>query len=218
MANLTPINLEALDVAALRARAAAIRDAIEAKSVSASDVGSLFYDLVAACGDVRAALSLFIDTNLPEIQADIDDRLAGVDKAVEKAAAELQRSEASRALVESLVAKLSTQNLAQPLRVDIVSAPGSVTTTNTMRPAIDARLFPRFGLGSIFFYAYGSAARVTPDGHILPLEPGTAHIYAVATGDASVYQHLTIEVVPPRLRLGSTDALRLDAAGNLRLT
>ena len=77
--------------------------------------------------------------------------------------------------------------------------------------------FPRFGLGSIFFYAENSAARITPDGEIIPLEQGTAHIYAVATGNTSVYKSISIEVVPPRLRIAG-DALRLDAEGNLRLT
>ena len=147
MENLTPIPLQPLDTEALAERAAAIRDAVQAKTVSAAQVGSLFYDLVQCCGNVRDALELFINTNLPEIQQDIDQRLAGVDSAVEKAAAELQKSEASRALVESLVASLSSQNLAAPLRIDIKRYPGSVTLTNTMRPRIDAALFPRFGLG-----------------------------------------------------------------------
>nr|DAL23375.1 MAG TPA_asm: hypothetical protein [Caudoviricetes sp.] len=218
MENLTPITLPQLDVEALAERAATIRDAINAKSVSAQQVGALFYDLVEYCGNVRDALSLFINSNLPEIQQDIDRRLAGVDSAVEKAAAELQKSEAARALVESLVASLSSQNLAAPLRIDIRRCPGSVTLTNAMRPRIDAALFPRFGLGSIFFYAENSAARITPAGEIIPVEPGTARIYAVATGDTSIYQALTIEVVPPRLRMADGDTLRLDAKGNLRFT
>lgn len=218
MENLTPITLPQLDVETLMQRAAAIRDAINAKSVSAQQVGALFYDLVECCGNVRDALALFINTNLPEIQQDIDRRLAGVDSAVEKAAAELQKSEAARALVESLVASLSSQNLAAPLRIDIRRCPGSVTLTNAMRPRIDAALFPRFGLGSIFFYAENSAARITPAGEIIPVEPGTARIYAVATGNTSVYQALTIEVIPPRLRMADGDTLRLDAKGNLRFT
>lgn len=218
MENLTPITLPQLDVETLMQRAAAIRDAINAKSVSAQQVGALFYDLVECCGNVRDALALFINTNLPEIQQDIDRRLAGVDSAVEKAAAELQKSEAARALVESLVASLSSQNLAAPLRIDIRRCPGSVTLTNAMRPRIDAALFPRFGLGSIFFYAENSAARITPAGEIIPVKPGTARIYAVATGDTSIYQALTIEVVPPRLRMADGDTLRLDAKGNLRFT
>lgn len=218
MENLTPITLPQLDVETLMQRAAAIRDAINAKSVSAQQVGALFYDLVECCGNVRDALALFINTNLPEIQQDIDRRLAGVDSAVEKAAAELQKSEAARALVESLVASLSSQNLAAPLRIDIRRCPGSVTLTNAMRPRIDAALFPRFGLGSIFFYAENSAARITPAGEIIPVEPGTARIYAVATGNTSIYQALTIEVIPPRLRMADGDTLRLDAKGNLRFT
>lgn len=218
MENLTPITLPQLDAETLMQRAAAIRDAINAKSVSAQQVGALFYDLVECCGNVRDALALFISTNLPEIQQDIDRRLAGVDSAVEKAAAELQKSEAARALVESLVASLSSQNLAAPLRIDIRRCPGSVTLTNAMRPRIDAALFPRFGLGSIFFYAENSAARITPAGEIIPVGPGTARIYAVATGDTSIYQALTIEVVPPRLCMADGDTLRLDAKGNLRFT
>ena len=218
MENLTPITLPQLDVETLMQRAAAIRDAINAKSVSAQQVGALFYDLVECCGNIRDALALFINTNLPEIQQDIDRRLAGVDSAVEKAAAELQKSEAARALVESLVTSLSSQNLAAPLRIDIQRCPGSVTLTNAMRPRIDAALFPRFGLGSIFFYAENSAARITPAGEIIPVEPGTARIYAVATGDTSIYQALTIEVIPPRLRMADGDTLRLDAKGNLRFT
>lgn len=217
MENLTPIPLPQLDTEALAERAAAIRDAVQAKTVTAAQVGTLFYDLVQSCGDVRSALELFINTNLPEIQQDINQRLAGVDDAVEKATAELQKSEAARALVESLVASLSSQNLAAPLRIDIRRYPGSVTLTNAMLPKIDASLFPRFGLGSIFFYAENSAARITPDGEITPLEEGTAHIYAVATGNTAVYKSISIEVVPPRLRLAG-DALRLDAEGNLRLT
>lgn len=151
MENLTPITLPQLDVEALAERAATIRDAINAKSVSAQQVGALFYDLVEYCGNVRDALSLFINSNLPEIQQDIDRRLAGVDSAVEKADAELQKSEAARALVESLVASLSSQNLAAPLRIDIRRCPGSVTLTNAMRPRIDAALFPASGLALFSF-------------------------------------------------------------------
>lgn len=218
MENLTPIQLQPLDTEALAKRAAVIRDAVQAKTVSANQVGSLFYDLVECCGNVRDALALFINTNLPEITQDIDNRLAGVDDAVAKAAAELQKSEAARALVESLVASLSSQNLAAPLRIDIRRCPGAVTLTNTMRPRIEAALFPRFGLGSILFYAGNSAAQVTPDGEIIPMEQGTAQIYAVATGDTTVYRTISIEVIPPLLRIAGSDALRLDAAGNLRFT
>lgn len=218
MENITPIPLPQLDTEALAVRAATIRDAVQAKTVTAQQVGSLFYDLVQCCGNVRDALALFINTNLPEIQQDIDSRLAGVDTAVEKAAAELQKSEAARSLVEELVASLSSQNLAAPLRIDITRYPKSLTLTNTMRPRIDAALFPRFGLGSILFYAANSAAMVTPDGQLVPLEPGTAHIYAVATGNTQIYQSVSIEVIPPRLRLAGDSTVRLDASGNLRLT
>ena len=53
-------------------QAAAIRDAVTAKSVTAEMVGSLFVSLINAAGSVRDALALFLDTNVNEIIADID--------------------------------------------------------------------------------------------------------------------------------------------------
>ena len=47
---------------------------------------------------------------------------------------------------------------------------------------------------------------------------GRSTVHAVATADTSVYKSLCIEVVPPRLRLASAGALRLDGKGNIRLT
>lgn len=88
MKNITPIQVPQLNTGELAARAVAIRDAVAAKTVTAQQVGSLFFELVEHCGNVRDALALFIETNIPEIQQDIDTRLAGVDDAVAKAAAE----------------------------------------------------------------------------------------------------------------------------------
>lgn len=42
MENFTPIPLQSLDTEALAERAVAIRDAVQAKTVSAAQVGSLF--------------------------------------------------------------------------------------------------------------------------------------------------------------------------------
>lgn len=111
MAQLTENDLQLLDTADLQARAEVIRDAVAAKTISAQQVGQLFCDLTEACGDINRAVRLFLSVNVPELQNDIDARLAGADAAAANAAAEIQRSQQTRALVEALVAKLSTQNL-----------------------------------------------------------------------------------------------------------
>lgn len=218
MDQLTENNLQALDTATLLERAEVIRDAVQSKSISARQVGELFCDLIEACGDINRAVDLFLSVNVPELQKDIDRRLAGADDAAAKATAEIQRSEQTRALVESLVAKLSTQNLNAPERVDITAAPVRITLTNPVPQKIGAALFPRFGLGSVLFIGDHNAVDVTPDGFVLPVALGRSTVNAVATADTSVYKSLRIEVVPPRLRLSHSGALRLDGKGNLRLT
>lgn len=218
MDQLTKNDLQLLDTADLMERAAVIRDALQAKSISAQQVGQLFCDLIDACGDINKAVRLFLSVNVPELQNDIDNRLAGADDAAARAAAEIQRSEQTRALVESLVAKLSTQNLNAPERVDIVSSPSVVTVTNPVPQKIGAALFPRFGLGSVLFISDHKAVEVTPDGMVRPVALGRSTVHAVATADTSVYKSLCIEVVPPRLRLSAAGALRLDGKGDIRLT
>ncbi len=218
MVQLSTNDLQLLDTAGLTERAEAVRDAVTAKSVSARQVGQLFCDLIDACGDINRAVRLFLSVNVPELQKDIDSRLAGADAAAEKAAAETQRSERTRALVEELVAKLSTQNLNAPERIDITAAAERVTLSNPVPQKIGAALFPRFSLGSVLFIGDRKAVDVTPDGVVRPVALGRSTVHAVATADTSVYESLCIEVVPPRLRLAASGALRLDGKGNLRLT
>lgn len=218
MDQLTTNDLQLLDTAGLLADAEVIRDAVQAKTISARQVGDLFCGLIEACGDINRAVRLFLSVNVPELQNDIDKRLAGADTAAENAAAEIQRSQQTRALVESLVAKLSSQNLSAPERVDITDAPKCITLTNPVPRKIGAALFPRFGLGSVLFIGDHKAVDVTPDGVVRPVVLGSSTVHAVATADTSVYKSIRIEVVPPRLRLAASGALRLDGKGNLRLT
>lgn len=218
MDQLTKNDLQQLDIADLLRQAEVIGDAVQAKSISARQVGDLFCALINACGDINSAVRLFLSVNVPELQKDIDSRLAGADEAAAKAAAEIQRSQQTRALVESLVARLSTQNLNAPLRVDITAAPLRITLTNPVPQKIGAALFPRFGLGSVLFIGDHKAVDVTPDGMVIPVALGRSTVNAVATADTSVYKSLRIEVVPPRLRLSHSGALRIDGKGNLRLT
>lgn len=218
MDQLTKNDLQPLDIDTLLQQAEVIRDAVLAKTISARQVGELFCGLVSACGDINTAVRVFLSVNVPEICNDIDGRLSGVDRAVEKAEAELQKSEAARAALAELVARLSGQSLAAPLRIDVADYPATITSTNTVPQKIAARLFPRFGIGSVLFIGDHQAVEVTPDGFVTPVRPGASKVNAVATSDTSVYKSLCIEVVPPRLRLAAPGALRLDSKGNIRLT
>ncbi|TGG36184.1 hypothetical protein EZ315_09875 [Duncaniella freteri] len=186
--------------------------------MSARQVGELFCGLIEACDDINAAVSLFLSVNLPEILADIDKRLAGADTAAADTRAELQKSEAARARIDSLISQLSGQSLAAPLRVDIISAPRTVTLANPVRQQIRARLFPSFGLALSSAWATTKPSTFRPTASSPPARLGRSYVNAVATSDTSVYKTLCIDVVPPRCRLTASGALRLDGKGNLRLT
>ena len=213
---LTENKVAAIDVAGLQERAATIRDAVMAKSVTAEQVGSLFFDLIETCGNVRDALALFLDVNVGEITADIDKRLAGADAARLAAEASAQKSEATRALVEELVGVLSSQNLYKPTRL-VVKSPTEITVTNMAGPKIEANILPKFGLGGVLFISDNKALEITPDGKITPLSVGVSRVNVVATGNTSLYKQLLIAVVPPRIRMAG-DSIRLDGDGNIRLT
>lgn len=163
-----------IDTPTLLDRAAAIRDAIEAKSVSARMVGELFFDIAEAAGSLAEGLSV-------------------------------------------LAAVLGT---AKPLRVDFTTPPPAVITCAPgVSAPIAARLFPLYASGSILFVvADGDAASVSPNGVVSPLRPGSCLIYAVATTDCSVFAAASVNVVPPRLRVSASGALRLTPSGTLKLT
>ncbi|MBQ3563255.1 MAG: hypothetical protein IJA21_01440 [Clostridia bacterium] len=213
---LTENKVAAIDTAGLQERAKTIRDAVMAKSVTAEQVGSLFFDLIETCGNVRDALALFLDTNVGEITADIDNRLAGVDAARQSAEVAAQKAEATRALVEELVGVLSSQNLYKPIQL-AVKSPTEITLTNLAQPQIEAHILPKFGLGGVLFISDNKALEITPDGKITPLAVGVSRVNVVATGNTSLYKQLLIAVVPPRMRMAG-DSIRLDGNGNIRLT
>lgn len=218
MVKLTENKVAEIDTSALEKRARDIRDAVVTKSVTVEMVGSLFADLITACGNVRDALALFLGTNVQEITSDIDNRLAGVDAATKEANAATQKTEATRALVDNLVSVLSSQNVAAPTRLEITDCPKEVTLGNQQRPRIEAKALPAFGIGSLLFIGGGGdALEVTPDGRIIPLSVGVGKVNVVATVKTSIYKTLTIAVVPPRIRL-TGGGMRLDGKGNIRLT
>lgn len=98
--------LQPFDTGALTARAEDIRDAIQAKTVSARQVGQLFCDLIDLCAAVHAALDSFLSIDVPAIITDIDSRLAAADAAAVRAAAEVQKAEAARARLEHVINRL----------------------------------------------------------------------------------------------------------------
>lgn len=218
MVKLTENKVAEINTSALEKRARDIRDAVVTKSVTVEMVGSLFADLITACGNVRDALALFLDTNVGEITSDIDARLAGVDAATKAATAETQKCEATRTLVDNLVGLLSSQNVAAPTRLEVTDCPKEVTLGNRQRPRIEANALPAFGIGSLLFVGGGDVLEVTPDGRILPLKEGVGKVNVVATVRTSIYKTLTIAVVPPRIRLTTGGGMRLDGKGNIRLT
>lgn len=217
---LTEIRLEQFNTIPLQERAAFIRQAVASKAITAEMVGSLFADLIDACGNMRAALDLFIGTNVPEITGDIERRMAGVDAATEAAAAQCQATEATRTLVEELTATLQAAAISQPepQKVVIDYAPQEVTMRNDVHPKIKARAVPGYAEGGVLFIADGRALIITPDGTITPVAPGESIVNVVAITNSTIYKQLTIAVVPPRIRMTGTGGMRLDANGNIRLT
>lgn len=217
---MTEITLKDFDKQPLQERAAAIRDAVANKAVTPAMVGELFVDLIDTCGDVRTALQLFLDTNLPEITQDIDERLAGADEAAKAATAEAQRAEATRLLVEELTATLQAQATTKPAPKQVVIdyCPAEVTLADGVHPQIKARAVPGYGDGGVLFIADNRALMITPDGIITPTATGRAVVNAAAVYKSTVYKQLTIAVVPPRIRTTSAGGMRLDNNGNIRLT
>ena len=217
---MTDITLKDFEKQTLQERASAIRDAVANKAVTPAMVGELFVDLIDTCGDIRTALQLFLDTSLPEITQDINDRLAGADAAAQAATAEVQRAEAARMLVEELTATLQAQATTKPTPKQVVIdyCPAEVTLADGVHPQIKARAVPGYGDGGVLFIADNRALMITPDGIITPTATGTTVVNAAAVYKSTVYEQLTIAVVSPRIRTTSAGCMRLDNNGNIRLT
>lgn len=214
---LTENNVAEINIDSLKLRAAAIRDAVVTKSVTAEMVGSLFANLIDCCGNVRDALALFLNTNVGEITANIENRLSGVDAATSAATAETQKCEQTRALIDSLVGMLSSQNVSAPTKLVVSYAPDTITLGNMNHPKIKAQALPAFGLGSVLFISDNKAIEITPDGQMTPVACGTSIVNVVATINTSIFKTLTVAVVPPRMRLANGN-IRFDGNGNIRLT
>ena len=101
------------------------------------------------------------------------------------------------------------------LRVD---TPAPITLGNPVARYISARVLPAAAQQNIIYQAFGGAAGVEPDGRILPFRVGSATVHVIPTGGTQFYKTVTVRVVAPARRLAASGSLRLDSAGNIRLT
>ncbi len=131
--------------------------------------------------------------------------------------AQRELTEQSRQRLEAVAdrAELAAAPVPDGLSVD---CPAQLTLGNPVPRFISARVLPPSALQTVIYQAFGGAAGVEPDGRILPFRPGTARVHVIPTGGTRFYKTVTVQVVAPALRLAAPGVLRLDSAGNIRLT
>lgn len=131
--------------------------------------------------------------------------------------AERELTEQSRQRLEAVADR--AEQVAAPIPDGLrVISPGVVTLGNDVPQYIRARVLPAGALQNVIFQAFGGAAGVEPDGRVLPFRPGVAQVHVIPTLGTRFYQTVELRVVAPSLRLAAPGALRLDSAGNIRLT
>lgn len=113
-------------------------------------------------------------------------------------------------LVSSMAAKLFPDALA-------VSAPRLVTLGNRSARVM-ASLAPGSALQNIIYLPGSPAAFVNPDGSLVTVAPGVAVVHVVPALASNLARSVSVRVVAPSLRLAAAHALRIDRAGNIRLT
>ncbi|MCM1311128.1 MAG: hypothetical protein NC301_08945 [Bacteroides sp.] len=135
------------------------------------------------------------------------------------AAANSERTlvEQQRAALEATGARL--EQVAAPIPSGLcVAAPAPLTLGNAVPRFISAQVLPLSALQNIIFQSSGSVADILPSGQIIPLRPGSQVVHVIPTLGTRFYQSVTVRVVAPSLRLSAPGALRIDRAGNIRLT
>ncbi len=193
--------VQAATTAARDATAEVLKQARELDSTSAAAVRN--------CNTATAA------ADKSKAAADIAARSAT--DAATKTNAQRERTEQSRQRLEAVAdrAELAAAPIPDGLRVD---CPAQITLGNPVPRYISAVVLPHSALQNVIFQAYGGAAGVEPDGHILPFRAGEARVHIIPTGCTRLFKTVTVRVVAPSVRMAASGALRLDAAGNIRLT
>ncbi len=97
--------------------------------------------------------------------------------------------------------------------------PAHITTANTRRQVVEAKLLPSWSLQNIIFQVEeGTSVFVRPDGEIIRRGVGTTRINVLPTANIPLFQTIDITVEQPRIRLTGAGKIRRTAAGNIRLT
>ena len=199
------------DAATADAQAAttAARDATDKMLKQARELDTTSGAAVRDCNTATAA------ADKSKAAADIAAKSA-TDAATETNA-QRELTEQSRQRLEAVAdrAELAAAPVPDGLRVD---CPAKITIGNPVARFISARVLPPSALQNVIYQAFGGAAGVEPDGRILPFRPGTARVHVIPTGGTRFYKTVTVQVVAPALRLAAPGVLRLDSAGNIRLT
>ncbi len=192
-----------------QAATTAARDATDKMLKQARELDSASAAAVGDCNTATAA------ADRSKAAADIAAKSATDAAAATNAQREL--TEQSRRRLEAVAdrAELAAAPVPDGLRVD---CPGSVTLGNTVPRYIHARVLPAGAQQNVIFQAYGGAAGVEPDGRVLPFRAGEARVHVIPVGGTRFYKTVTVRVVAPSLRLAAPGVLRLDSAGNIRLT
>lgn len=146
-----------------------------------------------------------------------DTATASAQAAATATNAERELTEQSRARLEAVAGR--AEQMAAPIPDGLrVISPAVVTLGNAVPQFIRFRVLPAGALQNVIFQAYGGAAGVEPDGRLLPFRPGVVRVHVIPTLGTRFYKTVELRIAAPALRLAARGALRIDAAGNLRLT
>lgn len=192
-----------------RAATTDARDATDKVLKQAQELADTSAASVKACDAATASAN--------KSKADADTAARNAQDAAVATQSERELTEQSRQRLEAVAdrAELAAAPVPDGLRVDM---PAPVTLGNPVPRYISARVLPAGALQNIIYQAFGGAAGVEPDGRILPFRPGVARVHVIPTGGTRFYKTVSVQVVAPALRLAASGALRLDSAGNIRLT
>ena len=198
---------DAANVAAAAAKQAteATRELREQAQTLANTADRAIQDCITATGNANKAKTA------------ADTAAKSATDAATDANAQRELTEQSRQRLEAVAdrAELAAAPVPDGLRVDM---PAPITLGNPVPRYINARVLPSGAQQNIIYQAFGGAVGVEPDGRILPFRPGSARVHVIPTGGTRYYKTVTVQVVAPALRLAASGVLRLDSAGNIRLT
>lgn len=99
-----------------------------------------------------------------------------------------------------------------------VISPAVVTLGNAVPQFIRFRVLPAGALQNVIFQAYGGATGVAPNGRVLPLRPNPVRVHVIPTLGTRFYKTVELRIAAPGLRIAAGGVLRVDSAGNIRLT